>query len=114
MYIIAGSCLNPGFALSIQPQWSEHLKNHQEIPVICVCFAWLKQTPDESHAFFLSFKYIIMPDEKARIFNGRQKLIHYNPQGKRLRCTDLLAGFTANFIPLRVNSLIVFHQETSH
>lgn len=69
MYIIAGSFLKSGFALIIRPQWSERLMNLQEIPVICVCFAWLKQTPNESHVFSLSFKYTIMPDEEARFFS---------------------------------------------
>lgn len=113
MYIIAGSHLKPSFKLIIEPQWSEHMKNPQDFPVTCVCFAWLKQPPDESHAFSLSFKYI-KPDEEAKFFSWRRKLIHYNPQGKSWRSTDLSAGFIASFIPLKVNSLILSHQETSH
>lgn len=68
MYIIAGSCLKLSFRLIVQPQQSEHLRNPQDFPVTCVCFAWLKQTPDESHAFSLSFKYI-KPDEEDRFFS---------------------------------------------
>lgn len=68
MYIIAGSCLKPRFRSIVQPQRSEHLKNPQDFPVTCACFAWLKLTPDESNAFSLFFKYIKL-DEEDRFFS---------------------------------------------
>lgn len=103
MYIIAGSCLKRSVRSIIQPQQSEHLKIPQDFPAAFVCFAWVKQTPGESYAFLLSFKYIKL-DKEARFF--LLKLIRYNPQGNSLKSTDLSASFIASFIPLKVISII--------